>query len=69
MEPKKCSKLASMAKYRYRQQTSDYKWGRGAIWGGVEEEGAQNIRCKIGSRMYIQHGEYSQYFIVSINGK
>ena len=24
---------------RYRQQTSDYKWGGGAISGGVEEEG------------------------------
>lgn len=54
---------------RYRQQTSDYKWGGGAIPGGVEEEGAQTIRYQIGSRMYIQHREYSQYFIVSINGK
>ena len=25
--------------HRYRQQTSDYKWGGGAISGGVEEGG------------------------------
>ena len=37
--------------------------------GGVEVVGAQTIRCKIGSRMHIQHGEYSQYFTVSINGE
>ena len=36
---------------------------------GVEEWEAQTIGCKLGSRMYLQHGEYSQYFAITVNGK
>ena len=44
--------------HRYREQTSDY------------QRGGTNYRCKTGSRMYAaQHREFSQYFVITVNGK
>ena len=74
MESKKYNKLVSITKkkktHRYREQASGYQWGEGRGettlgWGsgrykllGVRQ--ATRLCC-------IQHGEYSQYFLITVN--
>ena len=57
--------------HRYREQTSGYQWGKEA------REGQDRGRGVRGTTMYkinklqgyiVQHREYSQYFIITLNG-
>ena len=41
-------------------------WGE-ALWGGGER-GIKIIGCKTGSSIMVQHGEYSQYSVIIVNG-
>ena len=52
--------------HRCREQTSDQQWGEGSWEGqdGVVHKEVQTIMYKINK---LQHREYSQYFLVTIN--
>ena len=57
--------------HRYREQTSGYQGERG--WGsktGAETYEVQTIMYKINKLQgyIVQHREYSQYFIITLNG-
>ena len=60
--------------HRYRKQTCGYQWGEGSREG---QERGRGLRGTNYYTMYkinklqghtVQHREYSQYFIVTING-
>ena len=52
------------------QRTSASPVGkRGGGRVGVEEWEVQTHGCKTGSRMHLQHGEYGQYFVITVNGR
>ena len=63
---KKYNKLVNITKqqqtHRYREQTSGYQWG-----GGNIGPGGTNYwdRLKGGT---VQHREYSQSFVITVNG-
>ena len=42
----------------YKEQTSGYQWGK--AW----RRGTRGVRGKF----MVQHGEHSQYFIITVNG-
>ena len=52
---------------RCKEQTSGYQWGGGAVQGWEWE--VQTIGYKMGSWKYVQHGEQSQYFVITVNGR
>ena len=41
-------------------------WGEAR--GGGGERGIKIIGCKTGSSIMVQHGEYSQYSVIIVNG-
>ena len=52
--------------HRYREQTSGYQWGGGKTGMGLR---GTNYHVQNKLQGYIvQHREYSQYFIITING-
>ena len=58
--------------HRYREHVSGYQWGERRMKGQNrgEDSEVQTIRCEINKLQgyIVQHREYSQYFIVTING-
>jgi len=63
---KKCSRLTDTEN---RLVVTVGRQGRGIV--GVREGAIQTIQCKIGCKdvlCIIQHGDYSQYFVITING-
>ena len=65
MESKKYIKLVNKTEnkqtHRYREQTSGHQWGKGR--GNI---GVRDKRYQL-ERYIVQHGEYSQYFIINVN--
>ena len=58
-----CRQCHKIKKQQTHRETSGY--GEAIQGWAVETTG-----CKIGSRMScVQHGKYSQYFVVTLNGK
>ena len=57
--------------YRYREQSSVYSWGKGRRRGkiGLGDEEMQTIMSEVNKLQgyIIQHREYSQYFVITIN--
>ena len=56
--------LASMGSHRVR-----HDWSNLAAAAGVREWDVQTIWSKIGSNVYCTNEEYSQYFVITANGK
>ena len=59
--------------HRYREKTSCYQWGEGRGRGKVgvgDKEVQTTTYYKINKLQgyVVQHREYSQYFIITING-
>ena len=57
--------------HRYREQTSGYQWGEGQGEGKYRGKGVRGINYYVKTKLQryiVQHGEYSQYFIITING-
>ena len=43
--------------------------GSGALWRAGWGQVLQTAGCMMDSRMYVQHREYSQDFVITVNGK
>ena len=59
--------------HRYREQTSGYQWEEGREEGQdrdrqVGEWEVQTVLYKISYKDMLQNMEYTQYFIITING-
>ena len=69
MESKKYNKLVNIAKKEAASQIENYSLpvaeGRGDIQGGV---GGTTIGCQIGYKDILYNTEYSQYFVITVNG-
>ena len=69
----KYNKLVNITKkltHRDREQTTGYQCGG----GGGAKQGWESGRYKLlgvrqAQRCIVQHGEYSQYFVITVNGK
>ena len=76
MEPKKIKQAREYNEkkqtHRYGKQTSAYQWGEGKRAGQDRGKGLKgtNYYCKINKlqRYIVHHREYSQHFIITING-
>ena len=53
--------------HRYREQTSGYQWGEGG-WEGKYKGRELKLLCISYKGYTVQHREYIQYFIITING-
>ena len=53
--------------HRYREQTSGYQWGGGErkYWGGLGGSGRYKLLGQA-QGCIVQHGEYSQYFVITV---
>ena len=51
---------------RYQEQTSGYQWGEGREKEPQRGEGGRGTNYQVQDRL--QHGEYRQYFAISIKG-
>ena len=71
VESKKFKKLVNITKkrnsHRDREQTGGYQW-RGAGSGEVERNKPFGVR-QAQDLFIVQHREYSQYFVITANGK
>ena len=56
--------------HRYRDQTSGYQWGEGRGEGQYRSRGYRPVcnKKKKTTGIYYTDGEYSQYFIIALNG-
>ena len=50
----------------YREQTSVYQWGAVQEWGSGRHK---LLGVRRAQRCIIQHGGYSQYIVITVNGK
>ena len=71
MEYEKYNKLVNTTKkiqtHRYKEQTSGYQWGRDHIsWGNGRYK---PLDIKQAQEYTVQHGEYRQYFLITITFK
>ena len=73
MESKKFNKQLNTIQvkqtHRYREQTRGYQWegeGTASAWGRARYKLSEG---EVGSRMYVQHEEYSQLFVITVYGK
>ena len=72
MESKKYDKLVNITKkkqtHKYREQTTGYQWGEGRGRRGVGSGKYKLLGVRL-QGCVVQHGEYSQYFVITVNGK
>ena len=56
--------------HTYREQASHYQWGQGGRRGKMGELSTMNhyVQSKLAIRDIVQHREYKQYFIITLNG-